>query len=128
MSQTGSAIQDATIVAQIYSWHACSTLSPVFPSRTEAVSIAEHTTADLSAHGLMRDLTSRIIETTAGGVLQAEHPNDEKYAKWFEEIGVTIDLLARRREEAVFDASDCRSLDLKYSATLLLPSQNVQHA
>ena len=101
---------------------------PLNDSPADVISQAEQITNVIVFMTNMRNLTSRIIETTAGGVLQAEHPNDEKYAKWFEEIGVTIDLLARRREEAVFDSSDCRSLDLKYSATLLLPSQNVQHA
>lgn len=69
----------------------------------------------------VRNLTAQITEGGEGMVLKAEHTNDEKYAKWFEEIGVTVDTLTLR-QDAVFDPSDCRSLDLKYSGTLLLPS------
>lgn len=69
----------------------------------------------------IRNLTSKITEDAAGGILQAEHPDNEKYARWFEEVGVTVDFLTQR-QEAVFDGRDGRSLDLKYSATLLLPT------
>jgi hypothetical protein len=70
----------------------------------------------------VRNLAPKITDTMAGGILKAEAANNEKYGKWFEEIGVTFDFLAQR-QDAVFDAGDCRSLDLKYSATLLLPPQ-----
>jgi hypothetical protein len=101
---------------------------PLKDSPADMISQAEQVTNVIAFMITIRNLTPRITETTAGGVLQAEHPNDEKYAKWFEEIGATVDLLAQRRENAVFDLGDCRSLDLQYSATLLLPSHNVQNA
>ena len=94
---------------------------PLNQPPADIITQAEQATSVIAFMINIRNLTSKTTETAAGGVLQAEHPTDKKYAEWFGEIGVTVHLLAERRDNAVFDAGDCRSLDLKYSAALLLP-------
>jgi hypothetical protein len=96
---------------------------PLDHSPTALISQAEQVANVIAFMTKVRNLTSRITEDTTAGILKAEHPNDERYAKWFEERNITVDFLAQR-QDAAFDAHNCRSLDLKYSAALLLPSQN----
>jgi hypothetical protein len=96
---------------------------PLDKSAADLVAQAEQVTNVLAFMIKIRNVTPRITENTAGGILKAEYPNNDRYAKWFKQIGVTVDFL-NQRQDAVFDASDCCSLDLKYSATLLFPAQN----
>ncbi len=96
---------------------------PFEESPAALVSQADQVTKLIAFMIKVRNLTSTTTEDTASGILKAEQPNDEKYAGLFEEVGVTVDFLTQR-QDAVFNPDDYRSLDLKYSAVLLLPSPN----
>jgi hypothetical protein len=94
---------------------------PLDQSPADLIPQAEQVINVLAFMTKIRNLTPRITASTAGGILKADYPKNDKYAKWFEQIGVTVDFL-NQRQDAVFDASRCSSLDLKYSATLLYPT------
>ncbi len=94
---------------------------PLEQSALDILSQAETATKVISFVTKIRNLTPKVTEESASGVLQAAHAHDNaKYAQLFEEIGVTATYLAQRRD-AVFDPEDSCSLDLKFSAMLLLP-------
>ena len=95
---------------------------PLDQSLPDLILQVEQVTNVITSMIKVRNLTPEITEDTPGSVLKAKDTNDEKCAQLFEEVGVTVDFLTKR-QSALFDTADCRSLDLKYSATLLIPTQ-----
>ncbi|RHZ65558.1 hypothetical protein CDV55_104265 [Aspergillus turcosus] len=55
------------------------------------------------------------------GILKAMDGSDENAARWFDMIKITP-LFLEQRQAAVFDPNDSRSLDLRYGAKLLPPT------
>ncbi|KAF9889199.1 hypothetical protein FE257_007512 [Aspergillus nanangensis] len=69
----------------------------------------------------MRSLPPKATPRPEDGVLKAVEGSDENAARWFDMIKVTP-MFLEQRQAAAFDPSDSRSLDLKYGAKLLPPS------
>ncbi|KAJ5370455.1 uncharacterized protein N7496_006547 [Penicillium cataractarum] len=68
----------------------------------------------------MRSLPPKSVVRPDNGTLKAVDGSDEYAMRWFDMIQVTPFYL-EERTNAVFDAQDSRSLDLRHSASLLLP-------
>ncbi|KAI5288602.1 hypothetical protein KEM54_005091 [Ascosphaera aggregata] len=95
----------------------------------------------VSAHLKMRSLAPASIVSLDDLTLRATDTDDEDIINWFYSINMTCefaltftftefmltlvtDQYLQSRETAVFDPSDCRSLDLKYGLKLFRPPQN----
>lgn len=85
----------------------------------------------------MRSLPPKATPRPDTGILKAVEGSDENAARWFDMIqvyrkypfvrglsGITdnIALYLEQRQSAVFDPHDSRSLDLRYGAKLLPPT------
>ncbi|KZZ88117.1 hypothetical protein AAP_05177 [Ascosphaera apis ARSEF 7405] len=77
----------------------------------------------VSAHLKMRSLAPASIVDLEDLTLRATDTDDEDIINWFYSINMTYQYL-QSRELAMFDPSDCRSLDLKYGLKLFRPPQN----
>ncbi|KAL4893958.1 hypothetical protein BDV59DRAFT_176536 [Aspergillus ambiguus] len=69
----------------------------------------------------MRSLPPKATPRPEDGVLKAVEGSDENAARWFDMIKITPAFL-EERQAAVYDGSDSRSLDLRYGAKLLPPT------
>ncbi|OOG01044.1 hypothetical protein ASPCADRAFT_202903 [Aspergillus carbonarius ITEM 5010] len=69
----------------------------------------------------MRSLPPKATPRPDTGILKAVDGSDENAARWFDMIKVTP-LFLEQRQATVFDPSDSRSLDLRYGAKLLPPT------
>lgn len=95
---------------------------PLDNSLASSIAQAEQVITVIAFMIRVRNLTPKITASNAGALLEAEHPHSEKYSQWFVEMGLTLRCLTQR-QNAVFDADESISLDLKYSATSLLEPQ-----
>ncbi|PYI12588.1 hypothetical protein BO78DRAFT_392433 [Aspergillus sclerotiicarbonarius CBS 121057] len=69
----------------------------------------------------MRSLPPKATPRPDTGILKAVDGSDENATRWFDMIKVTP-LFLEQRQATVFDPSDSRSLDLRYGAKLLPPT------
>ncbi|BCR97434.1 uncharacterized protein AKAW2_30753S [Aspergillus luchuensis] len=69
----------------------------------------------------MRSLPPKATPRPDTGILKAVDGSDENAARWFDMIKVTP-LFLEQRQATVFDPTDSRSLDLRYGAKLLPPT------
>ncbi|RAL11446.1 uncharacterized protein BO97DRAFT_470928 [Aspergillus homomorphus CBS 101889] len=69
----------------------------------------------------MRSLPPKATPRPDTGILKAVDGSDENAARWFDMIKITS-LFLEQRQTTVFDPADSRSLDLRYGAKLLPPS------
>ncbi|PWY83143.1 hypothetical protein BO94DRAFT_536624 [Aspergillus sclerotioniger CBS 115572] len=69
----------------------------------------------------MRSLPPKANPRPDTGILKAVDGSDENAARWFDMIKVTP-LFLEQRQATIFDPSDSRSLDLRYGAKLLPPT------
>ena len=95
---------------------------PIKQSTSKLLRQAETATKVIAFVAKIRNLRPKVTGEGAGDVLKAEHAHDnEKYAQFFKEISVTSAYLVQR-QNGVFDVGNFCSLDLKFSATLLVPA------
>jgi hypothetical protein len=91
---------------------------PLQQAPEDIIAQAEQFTGVVSFITKIRNLPPN-VEENAGGVLKVDHSKDDRFADWYEEIAVSGNFL-KQRQAAVYDSRDFRSLDMKYSAALLL--------
>ncbi|KAL4874819.1 hypothetical protein BJY04DRAFT_203121 [Aspergillus karnatakaensis] len=69
----------------------------------------------------MRSLPPKATPLPDSGILKAVDGSDENAIRWFEMIKISP-LFLEQRQNAAFDPTDSRSLDLRYGAKLLPPA------